>query len=377
MDLGILSQSSKMTPLLVKLYDSQKLHSLTTDERPMARLELTSAVAELLAMELSPREAELIADVLIGLMRQAELDLRKALAEQLSSMENVPLRLVLQMANDDIDVAGSILSKSVVLSDLDLIYIIKAKTEEYWQAIAKRPAMSDQIINILVDTKEGKTVETLVSNTNITLTEYGVDVAADMGCKNEAIAKPLLQREEVSADIAKRLYAHVGQALKEHITQQYNLEIGGSIANLVDEVIIEFQDAADGSEHLPTPAMLLDANRYKQKGLLSVKLILGTLRRGQIQSFIAQFSRLTGMSPETVLDILQQPSGQGLAVACRAFRIMKPDFISIFLLTNRIRNEEKMVDLKDMTKAINYFTRIDESVAQDIIKNSSENLPKD
>ena len=117
--------------------------------------------------------------------------------------------------------------------------------------------------------------------------------------------------------------------------------------------------------------------RYKQKGLLTVKMMLNSLRRGQLASFVAQFAKYTGMSPETVAEILTQNSGQGLAVTCRAFEIVKADFMSIFLLTNRVRNEGKMVDLNDMTKAMNYYSRIDMKVAQDIIKNSLEETLKD
>jgi len=378
MDLNVLDQSSKMTPLLVKLYDSQKLHGLAKDEKPLARAELTTAVTELLEMELSPRESELVADVLIGLMRQAERDLRAAMAERLSIMDNVPLRLILQMANDDIDVAGSILSKSVILSDLDLIYIIKSKGADHWKSIAKRESMSDQIINILVDTGESGTVLNLAQNKKITLTEYAVDVMVDMAQDDEVLAKPLLQREEMTADIAKRLYQNVGQALKAYIVKAYDLDIDGSIGSMVDDVIQEFTDAIDDHENImPTKPMMNAAQRYKDKGLLTIKMMLGSLRRGQISGFVAQFAQYTGMKTEAVISILMQNSGQGLAVACRAFEIQKADFMSIFLLTNRIRNNGKMVDLADMTKAMNYFTRIDTNVAKDIIKHSIDQTLND
>ena len=92
MDLGFLDKSSNVTPLLVRLYDSQKLHGLAQDEKPLARAELTSAVTELLEMDLSPRETELIADVLIGLMRQAELDLQvtRGVVAAVASLDAIP-----------------------------------------------------------------------------------------------------------------------------------------------------------------------------------------------------------------------------------------------------------------------------------------------
>ncbi len=372
MDLSFLDKSSNVTPLLVRLYDSQKLNGLAKDEKPLARVELTSAVTELLEMELSPRESELIADVLIGLMRQAELDMREALAERLALIDNVPLRLILQLANDEIEVAGPVLSQSPVLGDLDLIYIIKSKGPAYWQAIAKREEMSNQVANLLADTRDLDTAVTLAKNENITLTDHALTVLSDMAQNSDKLAQPLLRRDEVTADMAKALFKYVGEEIKALIKDEYGIE-EGSIIDSVDEVIIDLVDASEAvGVFAPTASMLKAADRYKEKGLLTAKLMLGSLRRGQIQAFVSQFSKYTGLCPKTTLEIISQASGQGLAVACKAYDLSKEDFVSIFLLTNRIRNQARMVDLNDMTKAINYYNRIKPDVARGIIKNSLE-----
>ena len=377
MDLSFLDKSSNVTPLLVRLYDSHKLHGLARDEKPLARAELTSAVSELLEMDLSPRESELIADVLIGLMRQAELDLREALAERLAILDNVPLRLILQIANDEIEVAGTVLSQSPVLGDLDLIYIIKSKGPAYWQAIAKREEMSNQVMNLLSDTRDVDTAITLAENQNIVLSEHAVTVLSDMAQNSDALAMPLLRRDEVSENMARALFKYVGEEVKTFIRKEYGMS-ENSIVEAVDDVIVELVEASAAvSEFAPTISMLKAADRYKEKGLLTMKLMLASLRRGQVQAFIAQFSRFTGLDPKTTLEIMAQPSGQGLAVACKAFEISKEDFVSIFLLTNRVRNHGRMVDLNDMTKANNYYNRIKPEVARGIIENSlDEELSK-
>lgn len=370
MDLGFLDKQSKVTPLLVKLYDSQKINSLKNNKDGYERHELVKSVIDLLDMPLSERESELVADVLISLMRQAALEMRQALAEKLSTLDNVPLRLILQLANDDIDVARPILKNSMILDDLDLIYIIKSKPQEYWEAIAHREVMSAQLINILVDTGDFDTAVALVKNTDILLTEHALNALSDMAQKSDILALPLLSRDEVGKDVAMALYQYVGEALKVVIQEEYGID-QGVVIDAVDEVIIDLQDSADNvSEFMPTLTMIKAAKRYKNKGLLTSKLILASLRRGQIAAFIAQFAEFAYVSPETVLEVLSQQSGQGLAVLAKAHDLVKEDFVSIFLLSNRVRNQGKMVDLNDLTKAINYYTRIDKDMARDILKNS-------
>lgn len=372
MNLGFLDKSSKVTPLLVRLYDSQRLNGLAKDQQPAAKAELTNAICELLDMELSARESELVADVMIGLLRQAELDLRQALAERLAPIDNVPLRLILQLASDEISVAAPVLEHSKVLSDLDLIYIIKSQPADYWQYIAQREKLSDQVMNMLADTGDLYTAIKLAENKKIKLNEYAITALSDLAQESEVLAQPLLRREEVPATVAQKLYQFVGKELKAYIEQEYGVT-RDDVSSALDEVLLEMVDAAEHEdEFMPSSAMMKDAERQKEKGLLTIKLMLGSLRRGQIRPFVAQFTHFVGIDVSYVLEILAQSSGQGLAVACRAVDIRKEDFISIYLLTNRVRGKGRMVELSDMSKAASYYIRLDRKMAQNILENSKE-----
>lgn len=374
MDLTFLDKSSSVTPLLVRLYDSHKLYKLAKDKKPFARAELTSAVTALLDMNLSGRESELIADILIALMRQAEKDLRQALAEKLSISDKVPLRLVLQISNDEIDVAAPILRNSPVLGDLDLIYIIKSKTAEHWREIARRKALSDHVMNVLSDTHDLETALNLIENKNIKLASHTLSVLSDIAQGNETISSPLLHRSEITNELAGKLYKFVGMEMKRYILDHYQVKTD-LLIEAIDDIVLELADAAESNEFTPSSALINDAERFKSKGLLTPHLMIQTLKRNQTQAFIAQFSKFTGLSVDTVLSILRQTSGQGLAIACKAFEFEKQDFISLFLLTNRIRNNGKMVDIKDITRAVTYFERTQQNIAKDIIKNSlSDNI---
>lgn len=373
MDLSFLDKSSGVTPLLVRLYDSHKLYGLAKDKQPLARAELMSVVSDLLGMDLSPRESELIADVLIALMRQAEKDLRQALAERLSMLEKAPLRLILQISHDEIEIAAPVLRNSAVLGELDLIYIIKSKSSEYWCEIAARKKLSDHVMNILADTRDFDTAMTLAENTFITLTEHTLGVLSELAQNSEDIAMPLLRRDDVGSEIASKLYQFVGYELKRYITENYEIE-SGMITDAIDDIILEFVDVAEQDQFTPPTSVIQSVERFHSKGLLTVKMMLATLKRGQMQTFIAMFSKFSGLPVDTVISILRQSSGQGLAVACRAREIAKQDFISMYLLSNRIRNSGKMVDLKDITRAISYFDRIQPGIAKGILENSLSSL---
>lgn len=370
MDLRVFEKSPGVAPLLVKLYENHKLYGLARDNKPAARAELTGAVAELLEIDLSSRERELLTDVLTSLMRQAETDLRQALAERLAAIGTVPLRLALQLANDDIPVAAPMLRGSPVLSDLDLVYIIKSQGPAYWQAIAERDMLSPQLVDILVDTKDVDTAVSLSENERIRLTSHAAETLAILGRQHEEVARPLLARPELPERLVRDLYEYVGQELRSHIRTFHGID-GAEAQNAVEEILLEFVQPVAESEFMPTDKMFAQAERYAALGMLNLNLMLDSLNKGQIPSFIALFSQFTGIPARRVHNFLKQGCPKGLAISCKAFGIPKADFSRIYLMTNRMRSKERVINHADMLEILGYFDKIKADVAIRIIENET------
>ncbi len=371
MDLRLLERSPDVMPLLVQLYDSQKLDSLARSDTKEARVELTSVMTDLLQIELSPTEQELITDVLIGLMRQAEIDLRKALADRLAVMDDIPLRMVLHLASDEPIVADSILRESPVLQDMDLIYIIQSQGPAHWQSIARRKFINGQVVDMLADTKDLDTAIALTENQTATLTENAVQIFAEMAQHSQALAKPLLTRQELPKGIARTLYKAVGDALKTTLRYEYGYH-ADNIADELSDVVLEFEEA-DNTSYMPSTRQIQSAQTMHKKGTLDVDSMMRMLRRGQIASFIAQFSVFSGMAPQTVHDVLEQNKGQGLAIACKALEITKTDFMSFFLLTGKMRGEkDSVVNQFELGEALSFFERVSPDQAKRILDSSKD-----
>lgn len=367
MDLSNFDKSPHMTPLLVRLYDSHKFYGLVKDNKPLARAELTRAVTDLFETRLTAKEQELLADVLIGLMRQAEKDLRLALSEKLAALPNVPLRLILHLANDEITIAAPVLRKSIVLSDLDLIYIIKSQGPDYWQAIAARGDLSNAVADVLADTRDIGTALVLTQNDRIKLTRHALNVLGELAEENDLVAKPLLMRSDIPPDLARRLYNHVGRELQDYIKAFFGIDEAPAAKTVVEDLFIEFGEAAPHPEFMPSDEMVEEARKKAALNQLNLDLMMETLNKGMIPSFIAQFSEYTGISARRIHDFLRQPCPKGMAIACRAFRIQKSDFSRIYLMTNRMRSRDRLVNHKDMLDVLKYFDKVRPEVAFRIV----------
>lgn len=354
--------------MLVNLHDKQKLYALAKDRNPEAREELASIMADMLMVELSAPEIELVTDVLLNLILQAEKDLKIAISERVSVMEELPLRLALSLANDEIEVADPVLRFSDVLNDTDLIYIIKSQSADHWRSIANRQVMSPIIIDMLADTNDIGTAIEMAKNENLTLTFHSMDVFSDMSKDSDVLANSLVQRSELPEAIASKIYELVGAELKSQIKEKFNLPQFKQVEDVIDDIVFEFVEKENAPEN-PTGDMVVAAEMMMEKGTLTPHIMVQNLKRGQHKNYVAMFSVYCGLRLETVSQMLQQNNGQGLAVSCKALDIVKSDFINMYLLTARLRGSE-VIKQEDLKQALSYFDKIDKEEAQSILNES-------
>jgi uncharacterized protein (DUF2336 family) len=366
--LDLLQKSPEAGTLLVQLHDKHKLYSLAKNRDPAARTELAEIMSDLLNLGLKPPENELVIDVLMSLMRQAEQDLKQAVSQKLATMHDVPLRLAVHLANEKIDIADPILRFCDSLNDMDLVYIVRSQTKDHWRAIAAREKMSDLLIDTLANTKDVDTAIVLSENRSVMLTYHAMSVFSELAENSEDLARPLLAREELPKKLATKLYRFVGEELKSYIQKHYDYAGTEEVLDAVDEIVFELVEAVN-DEYTPTSRMIADAEKMMEKKLLKPDIMIDNLRAGRIANFTALFSVYCGLPTDTVMELLKQNTAQGLAVACKATGILKPEFVNIFLLTSRLRNG-RVIDQKNLAQALSYYDKISEKVAQGILNQS-------
>ena len=165
--MGACERETDISPLLVGLYDAHKEYAQHSDKDPQYREIVCQQMTDLLAVSSHVSDREMITDVLITLLRQSEKDLKAAMAERLSLLSNVPLRILLQLLNEEISIARPIIKNSPVLNDLDLLYIIQSRDTTFWQAIAARHAIKENVVDALAETHDVPTAKVLVRNETI------------------------------------------------------------------------------------------------------------------------------------------------------------------------------------------------------------------
>lgn len=347
--------------------DCKNLLQLAQDMTPGGRYKLANAVSQFFEHEeLNDMEQRLVIEIMMSLIHRAELDLREALAERISVLSNVPAEVVIFLANDVITVARPVLQKSPVLNDVDLMYIISSKSEEYWQSIAQREKLSNNVIGKLVDTGDVATAVHLSDNPRLHLPKSTLKKLVKTSLKSEMLQKSLLRRPEVDSDLAVDLYACVSHILRREIAQNFNLPthaIEAALDSLVEELTLEAK-----GQHVVTPEMAALAVRFKERGEISPVLLQKVLRRGQFGFFVALFAEKMSLPADAVFRLIRKDGGKSFAVACRAVGMMKSEFASIYLLSRGVRTEDRIVDQRELADVLKYYDTVKDYEVQRLRK---------
>ena len=375
MDIGLLERSNHVKPLLVKLYDTHHVYKLAGDKAPDARSELGEIVSELLDVSVDAREKDLVADILLALIQQAETHLRKTLAEKLSQNPDVPARLILNLAYDDIEVAESVLRKSPVLEALDLMYVLQSKPVEYAEAIATRSNLPEAIIDELIDMKDQNVDAVLAGNSDVALTEPVLEKLYESAKRSDVVAEPLVSRQDVPKQLIKKLYRFVGDSLKIVIQEKYGV-VGDAVEDVVQEAVDECIGQPDTHllQYLPSHAMMISEKtklqirneRESQIKISLLKEMVSALQLKKYKVFVAKFAICMGVEAEDALEILSQQYGHGLAILTRAHSVDRNDFIKIFLLSDKIRSSAHVMQGNTLNRALAYYDRLSVDMARDL-----------
>lgn len=347
--------------------DAKRLLDYAKEKSDDSYERLTREITEIYADGgLSNIERQIANDVLMLLLQQAEIDLRVALSERLSLQEHVPLELVLRLAHDDIAVASHVLLKSKYISELDLAEVVKSKGQQHWRTIAKRENLGPTVAESLINTGDVETAITLVGNLTASLSQDNMHDLSVLALRSDRLHMPLLNRPEVSNDIALTLYMFVSQELRKKILNDYNIN-----QQLLDKTIEGLLDELHRGGHRPwdvTEEMLNLARAFREREEMSTGLLTRTLRRGQLPFFVALLSVWLDMEPAVFKKIIERDAGKGFALVCRSLGIVKTEFATLYLLSGAMHSKERNVDQSNLLKIIHFFDNVSMEDARRVIK---------
>jgi len=266
---------------------------------PAARAAVASKVAASFAQEtLSESELQLAQDIIRAMVKDVAVEVRQALSENLKSSPEMPREVAIKLAQDVESVALPVLEFSNVLTEEDLVELIKLTTgqsssETKHKAIARREEVPETVADALVEHAGEAAVATLVSNKGADLTEKSLQKVVQKFPESTPVKTGLVHRDKLPVTIAEQLVTMVADNLREHLIANHELkpETATDMVLLTRERAI-VQLVSKGADSPDVERLVAQMHSH---GRLTPSIILRALCTGDVTFFEASMAVMTGV----------------------------------------------------------------------------------
>jgi len=302
------------------------------------------AVADLFdgsVMQPSDEARALLTDIFMALVRQAERDLRKRVAERLAPADWAPMGLIQLLMLDEIEIARPIIARSPLLGDAELIRLLVEATLEHQVEVARRPMLSGGVVNVILDGDKPEVLTALAGNETADISPLAMARLVTASRRIAAVRAPLTRHPRLTPALAQSLYSWVGDALKANLTGRYPID-PADFADVVDEAV------RDQARLDPEVAALIDPDverdelehklieKLQAAGQLRPGYLLRALREGRLSLFAHALATLGRCEVSEVRAAMDAPTPEPLALACTAVGLDRGAFPTILSLVRAL-----------------------------------------
>ena len=315
---------------------------------------------------LSPEARAMAYDILHAIIRDIEMATRQEIARRLAERNDAPHDLIRFLADDTIEVAFPVLAKSGVLDDADLLEVIRMRSTEHSLAIATRPSVNPAVTDALVKTDAEDVIVAVLKNPGSEVAPDTMLRLVEKSRQSRPIREPLVMRREMNPELALRVFLWVSGALREHILRHFNFD-RNAVNQLCEQIMVdEIGHFALKSTNKGELSKRLSA-LIKNNGKLTPEMLILALRDGDVNTFIALFGRMTDLTAHMIDRLLFDPTGKGLAIACKGIGGGKIAFASLFTLAQKVRAEVTGTIKMRLLDAIDFYDALPQKDAADVL----------
>jgi uncharacterized protein (DUF2336 family) len=224
------------------------------------------------------------------------------------------------------------------------------------------------VSDVLVETGHSDVIMALLNNQEAKISQATLAYIVDQSKQIDEFQEPLVHRRDLPRELAVKMCYWVSAAIRQFIIDKFQFD-----ANELDdtiEPILREQVAATEAEARPTeaPTPAQDAARViKDSGKLTARLMIQTLRRGEIPMFEAMFAEASELRLGLVHRLLYEIGGNGIAVIARALRLTREEFATIYLLTRRAR-PGLGGGAVDLGRALGFYDKVNTEAAMKVLE---------
>ena len=326
------------------------------------RTEIVERLSEVFvagAAAYSDQQIELFDSVFVRIVDAIEGSARAALANRLAGVPRAPTRISHRLAaDDDIAVAGPVLTHS---QRLDLDYLVTAartKSQQHLLAISKRTPLAEPVTDVLVERGDKPVILSAASNPAARFSNAGYRTLVSRSAGDDELTTCVALRADIPRPHLLRLLVRASHEVQRKLAAEHP-----QLADTIQQAV-----SAAAARILDTQTRDFDAARARVETLLAA----GKLGENDVSAFatankfeetIAALAALSGLPIGVVERAMVQARPEAVLVMAKAIDMSWPTAKAIL----RLRAGSRGISPGELEECAETYARLNTSTVRQIV----------
>jgi uncharacterized protein (DUF2336 family) len=302
-------------------------------------------------------------DVLTHLIHRIESKALAELGERLAPVDNAPLQVIRRLARDDeITVAGPVLSQSKRLTTDDLVEIAGTKGQQHLLAISTREEIEEVVTDKLIERGNREVVHRLARNAGARFSEGGFSTMVKSAETDESLAEKLGLRLDLPLQLLRDLLLKATEAVRSRLLSHAPPEVTDEVRRVLGRISNEVSREAAAPRDFTRAQEAIQL--MQKQGRLNEAALHEYARTWRYEHTVAALAALCSVSIELIAPLMKSDRRDGLLVPCKAAGLKWPTVREI--LRNRFAHHT--VSEADLAQSKEHYLELSQSSAQRLLR---------
>lgn len=303
-----------------------------------ARRALLKRLADVVSLPVSrinAFERAVTGDLLIEMLRLAEVDERRRVAERLAPLAELPANLTRLLMRDEPEVAAPLIEQCASLSDSDLIACARDAGEIHRLMMADRRGLSEVVTETLLSFGETPVIERVLRNATARLSQTAIEDAVALSRGHPALCGLLLKRPELRPSGAYVMFWWCDHEDRRTILQRF--AVSREVMQEAVEDVFGMAAAENWADPATRKALQFIERRQRNRAAVErspfvdlEQAVAVASRDGLTPATAVEIAYLSGIKPLTGAKMLGDPGGEPVAVLCKATGLSRHDMLALW-----------------------------------------------
>ena len=272
---------------------------------------------------LSEEQVKIFDNVLCMLVARVETHARAELSGTLSTLDYAPIDVIQRLARDDeIAVAGSVLTHSSRLTETTLVEVASTKGQDHLMALSGRANLTEAVTDIIVDRGEKRVIHKLAGNATARFSETGYSEMMVRAEADDALTELLGMRIDLPVKQLRELLRRATETVRNRLLAAAPRELREEI----EKVLKTFSNAARGDGLSGRDFTMAEEAVKRMKGLneLNDSALVWFAEAKRYSEIAAGLGLLNGVPTALIAKVLEGPRADLVLIPCRSAGLKWP-----------------------------------------------------